>query len=80
MDLSKEELLLLVSALNYTTEYGYTCRSEEEEEEYIAMCELSKKVSEELVEEEDDGTELYIKFDSETNTYITKRVDNTAKW
>ena len=80
MELSKEELNLLLSALNYTTEYGYCVRSEEEEEEYIAMCELSKKVSDELQEEEDDGTELYIKFDSETNTYITTRVDKTSKW
>lgn len=71
MEFSKEELELILSALNYTTKHD---RSND------VMNEIINKIQEELTEEEDDGTELYVKFDSETNTYITTRVDKSAKW
>ena len=71
MEFSKEELELILSALNYTTKH---------ERSNDAMNEIINKIHEELTEEEDDGTELYVKFDSATNTYITTRVDKSAKW
>jgi hypothetical protein len=70
MEFSKEELELILSALNYTTKHD---RND-------VMNEIINKIQEELTEEEDDGTELYVKFDSATNTYITTRVDKSAKW
>jgi hypothetical protein len=70
MEFSKEELELILSALNYTTKHD---RND-------VMNEIINKIQEELTEEEDDGTEIYVKFDSATNTYITTRVDKSAKW
>ena len=75
MEFSKEELELILSALNYTTKHD---RSNDVMNEIINK--IQEELTEELTEEEDDGTELYVKFDSATNTYITTRVDKSAKW